>query len=121
MKQIIILALAACLATGGIALAQDHSSMNHGTHGSGSTNAATAALEKVNADMHAAMAIDFSGDPDRDFVRAMIPHHEGAVAMAKIVLEYGKDPEIRALAEAVIKAQQVEIEQMNAWLAKNPG
>ncbi len=77
------------------------------------------ALEKANADMHVAMAVEMTGDVDVDFVRSMIPHHQGAVEMAKIVLEYGKDPEIRKLAEDIVKAQEAEIAFMNGWLEKN--
>jgi uncharacterized protein (DUF305 family) len=74
---------------------------------------------EANAAMHDNMAIEYSGDADVDFVRGMIPHHQGAVAMAKIVLEHGKDPEVRKLAEGVIAAQEAEITWMQDWLAKN--
>jgi uncharacterized protein (DUF305 family) len=67
--------------------------------------------------MHLGMAIDFTGDADIDFVRGMIPHHQGAVAMAQIVLEHGKDPQVRALAQSIVDAQQQEIALMQAWLA----
>jgi uncharacterized protein (DUF305 family) len=75
----------------------------------------------ANAKMHADMNIVLTGNADADFMRSMIPHHEGAVAMAKVALEHGKDPEVRKLAEDVIKAQQAEIAMMKSWLAKNGG
>ena len=46
----------------------------------------------------------------------MLPHHIGAVKMAEVELKYGKDPEMRKLAEDIINAQQAEIEQMQKWL-----
>ena len=85
----------------------------------GDQGAASKAFAKANAAMHTAMDIEFTGNADVDFAKGMIPHHQGAIEMAKIVLEHGKDPELRALAEGVIKAQESEIAFMNAWLAKN--
>ncbi|PDQ17794.1 DUF305 domain-containing protein [Mesorhizobium sanjuanii] len=81
-----------------------------------STEGYKAAMDK----MHTDMAIEYSGNADVDFVRGMIPHHQGAIDMAKVELANGKDPEIRKLAEAVIKAQQAEIKQMQDWLAAHP-
>lgn len=81
-----------------------------------STDGYKAAMDK----MHTDMMIEYSGNADVDFVRGMIPHHQGAIDMAKVELANGKDPEIRKLAEAVIKAQEAEIKQMQDWLAAHP-
>ncbi|MBB6467983.1 uncharacterized protein (DUF305 family) [Aminobacter lissarensis] len=76
----------------------------------------TQAYRVTNDKMHAEMAIEFTGDADIDFMQGMIPHHQGAIDMARVVLEHGKDPEVRKLAEDVVTAQEGEISMMKQWL-----
>ena len=72
-------------------------------------------MERMMRDMHAAKA---SGNADIDFLAMMIPHHQGAIDMARLVLVHGRDPATRRLAEEIIAGQQVEIEGMQRRLAQ---
>ncbi len=91
----------------------DHAMME----GSGAGNPSALAFIKINQQMHKNMAVKYSGDTDVDFVRGMIPHHQGAVDMAKVEIQSGTDPEIKELATAIIESQNKEIEFMKKWLA----
>lgn len=71
------------------------------------------AMSVMHRDMNGAEKI---GDPDHGFVTMMIPHHQGAIDMAKVLLLYGKDTEIRNLSHGIITAQQNEIGFMQEWL-----
>jgi uncharacterized protein (DUF305 family) len=72
-----------------------------------------ASMEK----MHMAMgAVAQSGNSDIDFVRLMLPHHQAAIDMSKTQLLYGRDPQMRRLAQEIITDQQSEIELMQRWL-----
>ena len=81
--------------------------------------ASSKAFNDAMSKMHKDMMIHYSGDADADFVRGMIPHHQGAIDMARIELKYGKDPELRKMAEGIITAQESEIKEMKAWLKKH--
>ncbi len=69
--------------------------------------------------MHAAMAVPYTGEADADFVAGMIPHHRGAVDMARTELRYGHDPAMRLLAQQIIAAQDREIALMRRWQASH--
>jgi len=95
---------------------------SHGDAGmqpKGDTGPSSLAFHGINMKMHGAMDIAFTGNADVDFVKGMIPHHAGAVDMAKTVLAFGKDPAVRKLAEEIVKAQESEIAFMQGWLSKN--
>ena len=77
-------------------------------------------MRKMEAMNKAMMGAPMTGDPDRDLVNMMMPHHQGAIDMARIYLRDGKDPEIRGMAEKIITDQEREIGEFKAWLAKNP-
>ena len=113
--------LAAAVALGGASLAQQHHGghAGHGAAATGKDTPATTAFKAANAKMHADMDIAYSGDVHADFVRGMIPHHQGAIAMARIMLAHGKDPELRKLATAIVAEQEKEIAAMQAWLKAN--
>ena len=97
------------------------SGMDHSAMPMAGDTPATLAFKAGNATMHQNMAIQYSGDADVDFAKAMIAHHQGAIDMAKVELRYGKDRELTKLANDIIAAQEHEIAQMRAWLAKHGG
>jgi uncharacterized protein (DUF305 family) len=88
--------------------------------GPGAAAPSSQAFARAMDKMHRDMAIEYSGNADRDFVAGMIPHHQGAIDMARIVLEHGKDEEVRKLAREIIAAQEKEIAQMRAMLQRLP-
>jgi len=87
-----------------------------GANASPSTKAFKAADAKMMKDMDRLM----TGDADQDFVGGMLPHHEGAVDMARVEIQYGKDREMLKLARGIVAAQEKEIAQMKAWQARHP-
>jgi uncharacterized protein (DUF305 family) len=74
------------------------------------------AMSVMDRGMHDA---EYTGEPDHDFVTMMIPHHQGAIDMAKALLLYGKDPQMRRLAQEIITDQQSEIQLMQLWLKQH--
>jgi uncharacterized protein (DUF305 family) len=122
MRRTITLASILVTSIVSIALAQSH---HHGNGNSGGTNSADStfasqmmqAMDRMDSGMMAAKPM---GDPDRDFAAMMIPHHQGAIDMAKVELIYGRDPVLRRLAEGIIVEQQQEIELMQRSLNERP-
>lgn len=113
------LALACTLVAQGACSHPDHSAMHHPPAGvsgesQGFARSMNAGMETMMNDMHAP---GYTGDPDVDFLAMMIPHHEGAVEMARLLLIHGKDPLTRRLAEEIIASQTAEIAAMKQRLA----
>lgn len=122
---------AAAIAMAGVA----HAQMAHDGHGmdmesmqdlmmqmmpAGGDAPSTRAFKEADMTMMRDMAVTYTGNADIDFRTKMIPHHQGAIAMARAALEYATDPETRALAQGIIAAQEKEIADMQAWLAAHP-
>jgi uncharacterized protein (DUF305 family) len=123
MSKLIPIAIAGVLAlsAGSVVLAQSVPRSSHdAAHTAKATDpAATKDFKAAHEKMSKAMAISYTNNTDLDFVRGMIPHHKGAIDMAKVQLAHGKDPALRAMAEKVIADQQKEIAEMQDWLKKN--
>jgi uncharacterized protein (DUF305 family) len=84
------------------------------------TESFTTLMMQAIEHMHRDMSIVPSGDPDRDFAAMMIPHHQGAVDMAKVELQFGRNPVLRRLAQGIIVEQLQEIEVMQRELRQLP-
>ncbi len=88
-------------------------------------SSATTPWAQANADamqsMQQAMmnASGGASTEDEAFVRGMLPHHQGAIDMARVELQFGHDPELKRLAARIVATQQMEIREMSAWLARH--
>jgi uncharacterized protein (DUF305 family) len=111
------LVMPALLSSAQSAYAEDMKGMN--MTAKPATTAADKAFAGAMKTMMSNMHVKPTGKPDADFALMMIPHHQGAIDMAKVELQYGTDPELRQLATDIVAAQEKEIAQMKAWLEKN--
>jgi len=122
-KRVIAMATTASVAASSLALAKDPTTTHHLRQARSIQYAAdwsdrpeeqpflsenNGAMKKMMADM----MIKPSGDVDRDFVEMMVPHHQGAVDMAKAELKYGRNEQLRLLAQQIVATQQREITVM---------
>ena len=128
MTDLRTLAVVALLSAGlaGPAAAQgmhDHGSMSGKGMGSmkpnPKDNASTKEFKAADTAMMRDMDVFYTGDADVDFRTHMVPHHKGAVAMAKVALKHAKDPATKAMAQKIIDDQTTEISDMEAWLRRH--
>lgn len=120
MPMRLLLVAAFMAAAPGLALAQ--SAQPDAMKGMAMKSAASPADQAFMESMQAMMKnmnVRPTGKPDQDFVLMMMPHHQGAIDMAKVELRYGKDPELLKLAGDIVTAQEKEIAEMKDWLARN--
>src|SRR5262249_4749142 len=128
--KLIVALSATCLVlvaslTFGLSQSIDHAAMAGHQHPGASSAAAAVAeagttfyteMAAVNARMHEAMEVSAPGDPGRDFIRMMIPHHQGAIDMALVLLKFGHDEKLKRLAHSIIVEQGQEIAYMRMLL-----
>lgn len=117
MRIVSALATFALLASAGYGQAAQPGMKMKAAGQSASAKAYIAANKKMMMDMNKRP----KGSADKGFVMMMIPHHQGAVAMAKVELRYGKDPMLRTLARHIVRSQEKEIKQMKSWSAAHGG
>ena len=108
-KRLWIAGLFAALSIGAIA--------QMGPHAMGFMRFMNESMDRMDNGMKSA---PMNGNVDHDFATMMMPHHQGAIDMAKAELAYGKDPVMRRLAEEIIVDQQSEIQAMQYWLSQKP-
>ncbi|WP_244818531.1 DUF305 domain-containing protein [Caballeronia sp. Lep1P3] len=130
-RRVALSATAVIALTIGMAHAQEGASSMPGMHMSHSDGQPTGAagkgfgaagkgFEAADKKMMERMESHTStGDADKDFVARMIPHHQGAIDMAKVELKYGRDPKLRKLAGDIVKAQRQEIATMKRWQSEH--
>ena len=118
MKLLTTLAVLALATAPSVAMAQAMKTDMNMDMGADATPSDKAFLSSMQT-MMKNMAVKPTGNPDKDFVSMMMPHHQGAIDMAKVELQYGKDPMLRKLAADIVKAQEKEIGEMKGWQAKN--
>ena len=101
--------------------AQPHDHSQHAAPGGekAELSEASKAYEDAMIKMHNDMSVPYSGDVDLDFVRGMMPHHQGAIDQAKVLLKYSKNLRLRRLAGGIIAAQRREINFMKHWLEEH--
>lgn len=127
MMKVLVLGLCACLMLAGAASHAQTSGHRHGAPAPAPAPFVASTAKPFAQLMDDAMAVmdygmraaPMNGEPDHDFITMMIPHHQGAVDMAKALLLRTRDPELRNLAQGIITEQQNEIRLMQSWLARH--
>lgn len=98
-------------------MAQQSQGMQHDMPNTPASRAYMQSMETMNKAM---MSQPMTGDADRDFASMMRSHHQAAVDMAKVEIQYGKNPEMKKMAEKVVADQSKEIKQLDTWLGRHP-
>jgi uncharacterized protein (DUF305 family) len=118
---------ATALALGGVGYAEDQSKSTAQGHDHSAMAAKDSAHSKGSKDLHKAMMdgmqdmhhMKMTGNADLDFASMMIEHHEQAIAMSKVQLENGTDPEVKRKANEIIAASEKDIADLNKWKSQH--